>query len=72
MKEKILSALIMGIITTGVISFTLISINIGYSNKFLSIWLRSWAIGYSIVVPVILLAGPRVQSLVKILIKKKN
>ena len=70
MKEKIAFALIMGIVTTGIISFSLISINVGFTDQFLSIWLNSWAMAYFIVVPVILLLGPRVQSLVEILLRK--
>lgn len=64
MKQKIVFALIMGIITTGTISFALIALNIGFSEKFLKIWLRSWVAGYLIVIPVILLIGPMVQKLV--------
>nr|WP_294858531.1 DUF2798 domain-containing protein [uncultured Fluviicola sp.] len=71
MKEKITFALIMGIITTGVITFSLISINNGYSDKFFSIWLKSWTLAYGIVVPVILLVGPRVELFVKFLLKRK-
>lgn len=56
--------MIMGIITTGIISFTLISINIGFVEKFLNIWLRSWAMAYVVVIPCILLIGPRVQAVV--------
>lgn len=64
MRQKIAFALIMGIITTGIISFTLISINIGFVEKFLSIWLRSWATSYAVVIPCILLIGPKVQAIV--------
>ncbi|MES2554598.1 MAG: DUF2798 domain-containing protein [Bacteroidota bacterium] len=71
MKEKIAFALIMGIISTGVISFTLISINVGYSERFLSVWLNSWMMAYFVVIPVILIVGPRVQSLVEYLLRKK-
>ena len=71
MKEKITFALIMGIITTGIISFSLLGINIGFSDKFVFIWLKSWAMAYGIVVPVILLVGPRVESFVKFLLKRK-
>lgn len=71
MKEKITFALIMGIITTGIISFSLIAINIGFSDQFFSIWLKSWAMAYGIVVPVILFVGPPVEALVKILLKRK-
>jgi hypothetical protein len=65
MKERIAFALIMGVVTTGIISFTLISINIGFVTNFLVIWLKSWSMAYAIVIPVILLIGPKVQKLVE-------
>lgn len=64
MRQRIAFALIMGIITTGIISFTLISLNIGFVANFLVIWLKSWSMSYLIVIPAILLIGPRVQKLV--------
>ena len=81
MKQKITFALIMGVVTTGVISFTLISINLGFSDRFLKIWLRSWAMAYAVVIPAILIIGPIVQKVVdrffggatqKTTLKKKN
>lgn len=57
--------MLMGIITTGIVSLTLISVNIGFDHpKFFQVWLRSWAIGYAVAVPAILLIGPRVQAVV--------
>lgn len=64
MKNKIAFAMLMGIITTGIISFTLISINLGYNSRFLGIWLRSWGMAYAVVIPAILVIGPRVQKVV--------
>lgn len=64
MKQKIAFAMIMGIVTTGIISFTLISINIGYTERFLGIWLRSWGMAYLVVIPAILIIGPKVQGFV--------
>jgi len=64
MKQKIAFAMIMGVITTGIISFTLISINLGYSEKFIPIWLKSWSLAYLVVIPAILLIGPPIQKLV--------
>ena len=64
MKQKLLAALIMSMITTGVISFTLISVNVGFGTQFLAIWLRSWMIAWSIAVPLILIVGPRIQLMV--------
>ncbi len=69
MKQKIAFALIMGIITTAVISFSLIYLNIGFSEKFLRIWLKSWGAAYLIVIPVILIIGPIIQKLVEKIFK---
>jgi hypothetical protein len=68
-KHKIAFALLMGIITTGIISFTLVSINIGFTDHFVAIWLRSWMVAYGVVIPAILFVGPKVQLLVMRLIK---
>ncbi len=64
MKNKIAFALIMGVITTGIISFTLISVNIGFTDTFIKIWLKSWSLAYLVVIPAILIIGPLVQKLV--------
>lgn len=70
MKQRIAAAFIMGIITTGLISFTLISINIGFTEKFLARWIKSWGMAYVLIVPVILFVGPKVQKLVSYLFRK--
>ncbi|MES2617291.1 MAG: DUF2798 domain-containing protein [Bacteroidota bacterium] len=72
MKNKIAFALIMGIVTTCIISFTLISINIGFNDAFFRIWLKSWGIAYLVVIPAILIIGPLVQKLVDVILKKKG
>ena len=68
-KRKIAFAHLMGIVTTGVISFVLLALNVGFSERFALTWLRSWGIGYVIVVPVILLIGPWLQGQVNRLIQ---
>lgn len=68
-KQRTLFALFMGVLTTGIISFTLISINIGFSERFLRIWLRSWAMAYVVVIPAILFVGPVVQTIVNRIVK---
>ena len=62
LKRKIAFALSMGIVTTGIISFVLVAMNAGISSGFASTWLRSWVISYLIVIPAILLIGPRLQA----------
>ena len=65
MKQKIAFSMIMGVITTGIISFSLVAINLGFVERFLSIWFKSWGMAYVIVIPCILIIAPRVQSLVE-------
>lgn len=64
--------MIMGIITTGIISFTLIMINVGMSDRFWRIWLRSWGMAYMVAIPAILLIAPQIERLVNRLFPKRN
>jgi uncharacterized protein YaaW (UPF0174 family) len=64
LKQRMVFAILMGVVTTGIISFTLVSINIGFTESFLRIWIRSWATAYAVVIPAILFVGPRVQAIV--------
>ena len=59
----------MSVVTTGIISFVLLALNLGFSKEFPHTWLRSWAIGYLIVIPAILLLGPRLQLQIRRLVK---
>jgi hypothetical protein len=65
LKRRIAFALAMGMVTTGIISFVIISLNLGFSERFAQQWLRSWSIAYAIVIPAILMIGPRVQAVVE-------
>ena len=69
LKQRMAFALLMGIVTTGIISFTLISINIGFIEGFLKIWIRSWAMAYAVVIPAIVFIGPKVQAIVNRIIR---
>ena len=64
MKQKLAFAMIMGFITTALISFTLITVNLGFNDQFLGAWLRSWAISYVLAVAAVLLLAQRVQLFV--------
>ena len=61
-KRKVAFAMLMGFVTTGIISFVLVALNLGMASGFLSTWLRCWLISYLIVIPAILLVGPRLQA----------
>ena len=62
LKRKIAFALSMGVVTTGIISFALIALNVGFSDRFALVWVRSWALGYVLVIPAILAIGPWLQA----------
>lgn len=64
LKKKVVFALIMGVITTGIISFSLIAINLGFNDKFLNVWLKSWLLAYVFVIPAILFIAPQIEKLV--------
>lgn len=68
LKRKIAFAMLMSVVTTGMISFALIAVNLGFSEHFARIWLRSWGVGYVLAIPAILLIGPRIQGLVERLV----
>jgi len=70
MKQRLAFALIMGMITTAIISFALITINMGFGERFLSAWLRSWAISYVLAVVAMLFIAPGIQILVDHLLRK--
>jgi hypothetical protein len=72
MKQKIAFALLMGIVTTGIISFTLVAVNIGFGDRFLTVWPRSWALAYAVVIPAILIIGPQVQRAVDRIFRVKE
>ncbi|WP_108424548.1 DUF2798 domain-containing protein [Flagellimonas amoyensis] len=72
MKRKILFAMIMGIVTTGAISFVVIAIDTDLSGPtFLRVWLKSWGLAYLVVIPCILFIGPPVEKLVDFILKNK-
>ena len=72
-KKKVVFALIMGAITTGLISFSLIAINVGFNVSFLKVWLKSWVLAYIFVIPAILYIAPNVEKLVdKIIIDRSK
>ena len=67
--KRIVFVVIMAMITTSLISFTIIAVNLGFSKNFLATWLQSWGIAYCMAVLAMLFIGPKVQSIVESAIK---
>ena len=65
LKRRLAFALSMGAVTTGLISFVVLAKSAGFAEGFAIRWLGAWCTGYLIVVPTILLIGPRVQAQVE-------
>ena len=72
MKHRIAFAMIVGIITTGIVSFTLIAVNVGFVQKFITVWVRSWALAYLVAIPAILVISPRVMLFVNYLFRERD
>lgn len=62
LKRRVAFALLMGVVTTGIISFVLVVLHAGLSAASFLAWLRAWGLAYVVVVPVILLVGPPLQA----------
>ncbi len=70
MKQKLLFAIIMGSITTGLVSFMALIINIGMPERIVYIWMKTWLIGCLFSIPTIIILAPRIQNLVNHLGRK--
>jgi hypothetical protein len=68
-KPKIVFAFLMGIVTTGLVSFTVVLVNLGLTEAFWQIWLKSWAVAYFVIVPIILIVSPVIERFVGFLFK---
>jgi hypothetical protein len=62
----------MGLITTAMISFVLVAMNVGFNGKFFVTWLRSWPISYVLAVSSTLIISPKVQAIVNYLVRKTS
>ncbi|HEY8562549.1 MAG TPA: DUF2798 domain-containing protein [Pyrinomonadaceae bacterium] len=69
-KRRIVTAVLTGVVTTGIVSFTVVLINLGLMEKFWRIWLKSWSLAFLIVVPVILIVSPVIGRFVDFLFRE--
>jgi len=71
-KEKLAFAFLMGIVTTGLVSLTVILVNLGFTEAFWRIWLKSWSVAYLVIVPLILIVSPLIQRFVGYLFNERK
>ncbi|HTE28422.1 DUF2798 domain-containing protein [Flavitalea sp.] len=70
MKERLTFAMLMGIVTTAIVSFTLVVVLRGFVPGFIEAWIKSWLIAYFTAIPVIIMVSPKVQRLVAYIFRK--
>lgn len=56
-------AFTMSFITTFFVSLVIVSVNLGFTNRFLLVWMRSWLIAFVMVVLAILFIAPIVRQM---------
>ncbi len=61
-KEEIKFAFTMSFITTFFVSLVIVSVNLGFTERFFLVWMRSWLIAFVMVVLAILFVAPLVRQ----------
>ncbi|MBF2709534.1 DUF2798 domain-containing protein [Flavobacterium soyangense] len=56
------STLVIALIVTSYITFTLVAVNVGFVQNFIYIWLRSWLIAFILAVPSLLYVAPVIRK----------
>ena len=54
-------ATLMSLVTTFFVTLVLVSVNLGFTNEFLYVWLRSWLIAFVLVGLSILFIAPQIK-----------
>ncbi|NAS29489.1 DUF2798 domain-containing protein [Flavobacteriaceae bacterium R38] len=70
--KKFIFAFLMGLVTTCIISFSIVAINIGFNERFIKIWFKSWGLAYILVIPAILFIAPLIDMLIDYIFKRKK
>ncbi len=71
-RQKIVFAFLMGIVTTGLVSFTVVLVNLGFTEAFWRSWIRSGSVAYLVIIPIILIVSPIVERFVGFLFRERT
>lgn len=61
-KKELKFASLMSVITTFFVTFVLVSVNLGFTDAFFFVWMRSWLLAFVLVALAILFVAPRVRA----------
>lgn len=62
-RKEIKTVAVIASVVTSYITFTLVALNLGFTNKFLFAWLRSWAIAAALAFLSILFIAPIIRKI---------
>ena len=63
-NKELKFAILMSLVTTFFVTFVLVSVNIGITDKFLFIWMRSWLIAFVLVGLSKLFVAPKIKQFI--------
>lgn len=66
-KQRIAFAFLTATVTTAIVSFTVVLINVGLAEPFLRVWFKSWFLADIVAFPVILIGSPLIKRFVDFL-----
>ena len=61
-KAHIQFSFTMGFVVTSYVTFVLVAVNVGFGEKFLFVWLRSWLIAFVLVSLSVLFLAPKIRK----------
>jgi hypothetical protein len=64
-REDVKFAVIMSLIATFFVSFVIVVVNLGFTSRFMLVWMRSWGIAFVLVTLAILFLAPEVRKRMK-------
>jgi hypothetical protein len=62
--SPLISAILMAIILPFFMTFVVSAVNLGFGDRFLGAWMRTWAIASATAFPLILVLGPLIRKAV--------
>ncbi|MBU3658514.1 MAG: DUF2798 domain-containing protein [Flavobacteriales bacterium] len=61
-RNELKFACLMSLVTTFFVSFVIVAVNLGFTEKFILVWMRSWLIAFVLVGLSILFIAPIIRD----------
>ena len=67
--QPIVFAFFMALLMSCLMSFVVTTVNVGFVNNLILIWLKAWGIAFSVAFPTIIVVAPIVRKLSEFVLK---